>query len=183
MKRLTAMLALCLAPILVHAQAFVELSLGEADFGLGSAPGVDVKDTDTSWAISGGYMFNPTIGAEVGYRSLGEASVSGITPGGDSVRATIDFAGVFAGMVGRFPMADRLHFLGRFGLFLWEGEGRLVENGVLTESIDDDGTDLYFGVGASYAVSRNVDVGVGWTRYDVDGDNLDALELKLRFNF
>ena len=183
MKRLTAMLALCLAPMLVHAQAFVELSLGQADFGLGAAPGIDVKDTDTSWAISGGYMFNPSIGAEAGYRSLGEASVSGTTPGGDSVRATVEFAGVFAGMVGRFPMADRLHFLGRFGLFLWQGKARLVENGVLTESADDDGTDLYFGVGASYAVSRNVDVGAGWTRYDVDGENLDALELKLRFNF
>lgn len=182
MKKLAAILALSFTPLMAHAQGFVEFSVGQASVDLGDLGATSVDDTDTTWAIGGGYMFHPNVGAEIGYRHLGEASATFIS-GGDVIRATAEVTGIFAGAVGRIPVSERFNIVPRAGLYLWESEGRGFLNGVQVVSADDDGTDIYFGVGASYAVSRQVDMGLAWTRFDIDGDDVDAIELKVGFRF
>ena len=38
-------------------------------------------------------------------------------------------------------------------------------------------------LGGAARLRQHFELGVGWTRFDVDGDRADTLELKLRFNF
>src|SRR5690349_1712743 len=104
MKRALAILALSAAATGVQAQqTFVELGVGQSMFDVDSVPGVTVDDKDTTIAISGGWMFHPNFGAEVGWRDLGGLSASG--PLGS---ASVEVDGFLIGAVGRFNVAPNI---------------------------------------------------------------------------
>ena len=127
-------------------------------------------------------MFNPNLGIEAGYRDLGEVTAKGVVAG-DDVEVSVEASGFFGGLVTRIPASERFNFAGRFGLLLWELDTSVRVNGIPAGSADDDGNDFYFGLGASYAVSNAIDLGLSWTRFDIDGDDVDAIELRTRFSF
>jgi OmpA-OmpF porin, OOP family len=184
MNKLLIALLFFLTSLGASAQGFVELGIGQATVDIDAAElGADtVDDKDTTWAISGGYMFHPMIGAEIGYRNLGETSFSATGPGGTAT-ATVEVDGFMLGALGRIPVIDRLEIVPRVGLYRWDVKGRVFLNGVLVDSVDDDGTDLYFGVGAQYAITKQFHVGAHWARFDIGGDDVDVLELKVGFRF
>ena len=169
-KQLAAAVVLALAPFAVQAQmqqlqgkAFVELGVGQASYD------VDISDdSDTTFNISAGYMFHPSVGAEIGYRDLG-----GISEGG----AGVEVSGFQLGAVGRFAVTPRIAIVPRLGFYLWEADA----TGLATGS--DDGSDLYFGVGADFAVTQNVTVGAHFVRFDVDGDDVDVFEVRAGYRF
>jgi OmpA-OmpF porin, OOP family len=174
MKKALAILALSAAATGVQAQqAFVELGLGQAMYDVDGAPGVSVDDKDTTFAISGGWMFTPNIGAEVGYRDLGGISASG---GGASASADVD--GFMLGVVGRINVAQNIAIVPRAGLYMWDASG-----GGLASGAGEDGTDFYFGVGAEYSFTKQFFAGAHWARFDLDGSDVDVIELKVGFRF
>src|SRR5688572_21844494 len=148
MKKLFAVLALCLCGPAFGQQGFVELGIGQSKVDLDAADlGADtVDDKDTTWAISGGWMFHPMIGAEIGYRNLGETSASA-TVGPNTARATLEVEGFTLGAVGRIPVGAKFEIAPRVGFYRWDLKGKFFFNGVQVDSADDDGTDVYFGVG------------------------------------
>ena len=175
MKKALAVLALSAAATGVQAQqAFVELGVGQAMYDVEDVPaGVSVDDKDTTFAISGGWMFTPNIGAEVGYRDLGGISVSA---GGASASADVD--GFMLGAVGRFNVAQNIAIVPRIGLYMWDASG-----GGLASGGSDDGTDLYFGVGAEYSFNKQFFAGVHWARFDASDADVDVIELKVGIRF
>jgi OmpA-OmpF porin, OOP family len=183
MKKLFAALALCLCGPAFAQQGFVELGIGQANVDLDAADvGADTLDNkDTTWAISGGWMFHPMIGAEIGYRNLGETTASATGPGG-TARVTLEVEGFLLGAVGRIPVGP-IEIAPRIGLYRWDLKGSAFLNGVQFDSADDDGTDVYFGVGAQYVISKQFHVGAHWTRFDIDGDDVDVFEVKVGFRF
>ena len=163
-------------------EGFVELGIGQATYDL-EVEGASVDDKDTTFAVSGGWMFHPMIGAEVGYRNLGEVAATATGPGG-TARVVVEVDGFMIGGVGRIPVGPQgLEIVPRVGLFMWDLKGRATLNGVPLDSADDDGTDVYFGVGVQYAFTRRVHLGAHWARFDIGGDNVDAFELKAGFRF
>ena len=182
MKKLAAALALSLAAFGAHAQGFMEIGVGQSKFDFDAPSPAAVDDTDTTVAVSAGYMFTPILGAEIGYRDLGETSASQ-TILGSAVRATAEVNGITLGAVGRFALGERLSIVPRAGLYLWDGKGRGSVNGAQVAGADDDGTDLYFGVGADYSFTRQWYAGAHWARFDIDGDDVDVLELRVGFRF
>jgi OOP family OmpA-OmpF porin len=182
MKKLLAVIALSLAPTFALAQGFVELGLGIAKTDLGDLGATSTDEKDTTWAISGGWMFHPNIGAEVGYRNLGETSAT-VVSGPNTITAIVDVDGFMLGAVGRIPVVDRFSIVPRIGLYRWELEGRGFLNGVQVVSDDDSGTDLYFGLGAQYEITKQFHVGAHWARFDIDGDDVDVFEIKVGFRF
>jgi hypothetical protein len=187
MKRALAFLVLSLIPLGARGEGFIELGIGQSEIDLDIGPlppsvSVSKDEKDTTWAVSGGWMFNPMFGLEIGYRDLGEVSLSA-TDGVDTVSATAEVDGFTLGLVVRVPATEKLFIVPRLGLYRWEGKGRILVNGVQVESVDDDGTDLYFGVGADYAFTRSLFAGAHFVRYDVDGDDALVFELRLGFRF
>lgn len=184
-RLLAATAVLALAPLLAHAQAFVELGIGQSSVDLDELTALGASSTDekdTTFAISGGYMFHPNIGAEIGYRDLGEASATVVGPGGTGV-VTAEVSGFFFGLVGRLPVSERFSIVPRFGLYMWEGDVTGTVNGTTVLSESDDGTDPYFGIGAQYDITRQMHVGAHFARFDLDGDDVDVIELKVGFRF
>jgi OOP family OmpA-OmpF porin len=186
MKKLLAVIALSLtstySPI-SPAQGFVELGIGQAKVDLDAADfGADTVDNkDTTWAVSGGWMFHPNVGAEIGYRDLGETSASAVVPP-NVLSATAEVDGFMLGAVGRIPVGP-VEIAPRIGLYRWDVKGRVFLNGAQVDSADDDGTDLYFGVGVQYVIAKQFHVGAHWARFDIDGDDVDVIELKVGFRF
>ena len=164
-------------------QGFVEVGIGQAKFDV-EVTGATVDDSDTTWAISGGWMFHPMIGAEVGYRNLGEVTATGTVPGG-TLRVNVEVDGFMLGGVGRIPVGPQgLEIVPRIGLYMWDLKGSATLNGApFGGSADDDGTDLYFGIGVQYAFTRQLHVGGHWARFDIGGDDVDVFELKVGFRF
>jgi opacity protein-like surface antigen len=141
----------------------VGASIGQADLDI---------DKDTAWKASIGYQINRTFAAEVGYTNLGEVS-EGVGPLSAEAEATAwEVIGI-----AKFPVANQLSIYGLAGIAMAEVEGR-----VLGVSFSDDSTELTFGVGAQYDVSRNLGVRAQWQRYGADED-IDVISVGVVFKF
>jgi OmpA-OmpF porin, OOP family len=174
MKKSLFAVLIAFAPAVAQAQGFIELGIGQSSFDLPDFPGVSIDDSDTTWAVSGGYMFHPSFGAEVGYRDLGEITVTD-----PAVSVTAEVTGIMLGVVGRLAVAERLSIVPRFGLYLWDVEAS-ASNGF---SDSDDGHDFYFGIGADFQINPKTHVGLHFARFDIGGDDVDVIEAKLGFRF
>ena len=131
---------------------YVSGSLGNAEVDI---PGAE---DSTAWRIAGGYKINRTFGAELGYANLGDFG-----GGGDDV-TSLELAATAS-----FPLANQ------FSLYGLVGFARL-------EAGSEEETELMFGVGAQYDVSRNLGVRLKWHRYDTD-EAIDVLSLGVVWKF
>jgi OOP family OmpA-OmpF porin len=133
--------------------------------------------TDTGWKLAIGNQFNPNVALEFGYADLGEAKV---TAAGVSCKA--DANGFGASVVGSLPAANQLSFTGRVGLFRWD-ESITCSAGAASVSDSDSGTDLAFGVGVRYDITKTVGVRGEWERYDLDDADVDMLSFGVVVKF
>lgn len=191
MKRTVALLALLALPVAAHAQFFAEGTFGgaKADLDDFQTQGFTADDASGTWSLGGGYMFNPFLGVEAGYRSIGEAeltslgAVSGTFGGAPfssagplSIKA--DAKGVYVGPLFE-TFVERFRLNARAGMFAWKSD---VTVGALTHK--DDGLDAYAGLGVSYAMTSNAFFGMSWTRFRVlDEIDVDAWEIRLKYSF
>ena len=161
---------------------FVEAGVGMStvDTGLDGVPGVSVDEEDVFFSIGAGYGFNKMFAIEGGYVDLGEVKASEAATG---YSASISADGFYFGPRLTFEISPQLEAYGRVGVFAWDAEGKDSDG----FSASDDGTDVYFGVGAAYKISDKVSIGAEWTRYayedDVDDFDVDTYGSKLKFNF
>lgn len=121
-------------------------------------------DKDTGFRFVGGYNINRTFAAELGYSMLYDK---------DDVEVTAwELVGI-----AKMPLGTNFSVFGKLGFAMWEAEAD-----VLGLTFKDDGTDLTFGAGVQYDVSRNLGVRAQWQRYDVDSD-ADVLSIGLVYQF
>ncbi|MGH8669669.1 MAG: porin family protein [Burkholderiales bacterium] len=142
---------------------YLGASIGQADLEI---------DKDTAWKIFGGYQLNRTFAVELGYTNLGEASETVL-----GVPATAEATAWEVIGVAKFPVANQFSVYGLAGIAMVEAEGRA---GGIT--VSDDSTELTFGVGAQYDVSRNLGVRAQWQRYGADED-IDVISLGVVWKF
>lgn len=141
---------------------YIGASIGSTDFdACGGAPaGASCDDKDTGWKIVGGYKFSTSLSAEVGYIDMGEvvASAGGLTA--DIGVTTFYFAGLAA-----WPLGDSgFSIFGKLGFHLWD-----VDAGAFGS---DDGTDLMWGLGMQYDLSKNLGLRVEYEAFDDADVNL-----------
>jgi OOP family OmpA-OmpF porin len=174
MKKTLAFLALVLLPAAAQAQFYVEGTFGAGRVELDDfrALGLSGDDAAGTWSIGGGYMFNPFLGIEAGYRAFEELEF------GSPVSLRADAAGVYVGPVFE-TYVERFHLNARAGGFAWKSD---VTIGGITQK--DDGFDAYVGLGVSYAMTPKAFFGLSFTRYRVlDEVDVDAWDLRLKYSF
>lgn len=181
---LAILLAIGMTGSSVHAaeesNLFIEAGVGKSSIDIDGAPGVSVDEDDMSFSIGAGYSFNKMFAIEAGYVDLGEVKVS--IPEIDYT-ATASADGFYVGPRLTLEITPQFEAYGRVGMLAWDAEAK-DSNGF---SVSDDGTDVYFGIGAAYKISDQVSLGADWTRYafESDGDDadVDTFGAKLKFNF
>ncbi len=121
-------------------------------------------ETATSSEIHVGTGILPFIGVEGGYVNHGEFDINGGNFKASSLyaalRPSIDFG--------------PLHVYGRAGIHSWDSE---------FGSIEDDGIDPMYGVGAEYAVYGPFSVGASYHIYKLDGEDVENFSVTATFHF
>jgi len=168
--------------------AEVDYSLSDAadlDDG-GNFSNVDIDDSDTTFGLNAGYRVNPYFAVEVGYQDFGEYSISANSDGSGffwfpgPVEATAEVTGIMLGVKGIFPVQENFEVYGKAGMNRWDADYDYTDT-CCTVSESDDGTDAYFGIGATYILNK-VGLSAGYTRFDVADTDLDVFALSVEVN-
>ncbi len=144
----------------------------------GAVFGVDygrtkVSDTDISgngFGVFGGYRFNETFAAEVGYRKLFNETVRVL-----GVPVNLKGTAVQASVLAYLPVGSDVSLFGRLGYNRLKGEGSAA--GFRTSESE---TKALFGFGAEYAFTKNVNARLEYQKLDSD---TSALVLGVKFGF
>lgn len=115
------------------------------------------SEEDTAFKLIGGYQFHRNVAAEIGYGMLVDKGSTEVT----SLEAVA---------VGIFPVMDRLSVIGKLGF-------------ANVDSGSDDSTDLTYGVGVQYDITRNLGARAQWQRYDTDPTEVDLLSVGVVYRF
>jgi OOP family OmpA-OmpF porin len=139
-----------------------------------------VDDSDSGFKIFGGYQFSRNWGVEVGYVDFGKAGLSGSMLGipftGDLGVTALTVAGT-----GTMPMNESFSLLGKVGMWNWDAKASVAALGT-AGSASDSGTDLFFGVGLRYNLSKSLGLQLEVEQYSGD-DSITYTSLGLRYKF
>lgn len=133
---------------------------GDAGFYLGGSYGVakvnDSEFDDDNDVPQGflGIQFNSVLGIEASYIDFG-------TYGGGLARASTDGYGL--ALTGTLPLSESFGLYAKVGQFWWDSDVRTLG---FRDSYD--GSELYYGVGLSFAMTDNLDFRISYDRLDVD---------------
>ena len=123
----------------------------------------------------GGYNVNKFLGVEGGF--IYSKLDFNITDGVNRATGDLKVSAFDLGIVGKFPINDYVSPFGRVGLAIWDAEAEVA--GV---TVDDDGTDLMFGLGLEISPTDNIAIRGEWSRINAD-DNVDFISLSAIYEF
>jgi len=150
----------------------------------GAVLGLD--DSDMGWKAFLGYQFHPNFAAELSYVDLGKYNVNHVLAPGTENDTVEPDAWCLSG-VGSYPVSGGLSLLGKLGVCKWDDHaGETVTGGAVPDREGADGTDLTFGIGASYDLSEHVATRLELERYlnvSEDKGNVDMLSLNILYRF
>jgi OOP family OmpA-OmpF porin len=154
------------APAVSMAQArgetgwYAGITLGQSEVKSVDCTGFTSCDAkDTAFRILGGYQINRNFAAELGYHDLGKVKVSAPGVSFDIKSNAWELVGV-----GAYPLANQFSVYGKLGFY--RGETKVSGGG------KDTNTDLTYGIGGQYDLSREVGIRAEWQRYGkIGGDS------------
>ena len=182
---------------------YVSATLGntEVDLGISSGTGYTVDDDDASYGLNLGYKFSDSFSAEIGYQYLGEASItatSNITGTAWGYAYTINSGSTVAGegdgftfgIKGNYPVTENFDIYGKAGLLAWTVDYSISGTATVagttytgSGSFDDDGSDLYYGVGAQYNFNDSVGLGIEYVNSEIADADTDTFNASLMVQF
>jgi OOP family OmpA-OmpF porin len=156
--------AVACASMMLSASAFAQIHHDAGpyvgvNYGMFKSRGDDFEDENDYFEGLVGYRFNGFFGLEANYANFGEF-------GGDLATAEVDGWGVAA--VGFIPLSDTFSLYAKAGQFFSTVD---VDLAGFTDSFDDE--QIFYGLGASFAVADPVDIVIEYNRYKVEVDDSD----------
>jgi len=169
--------------------------------------GVTVDDDDSEMMLGVGYRLtdNLAVEAAMGMGSEVSATTSGTVTGtlyGKSYTATgsvkvsaeTDNSFMLGGVYSA-PINNQFSLNAKAGLLFWDVDYIASASGTLTYDgtsysgstsetfLSKDGEDLYYGIGAAYAASEDVDIRADYMRTEIDDADIDVISLAAVVNF
>jgi OOP family OmpA-OmpF porin len=141
-----------------------------------------VDDSDSGFKIYGGFQLNKYFGAEIGYVDFGKVGVSGSVLGVPFTSSSSVTAYTFAG-VGTLPLTESFALFGRVGLAAWNVDFSASALGA-SGSLNDNGTDPFYGIGARFNLNKNWGLVVEYEKYKAsDWGDAAFTSLGVRYKF
>jgi OOP family OmpA-OmpF porin len=145
----TALVALGLGAVSAHAAgAYAGAGLGSPDYRGGDVNGITGNGSGVSEQVYGGYQFTPNFALEAGIANLGHI---------DNSNGTVNSHGEYFDVVGFLPLQDNWSLLGSIGM---------ARVNLDTSNGDSRGNGLKLGLGAEYALNRNISLRGEVERYE-----------------
>ncbi|RDW95428.1 hypothetical protein J057_24475 [Marinobacter nanhaiticus D15-8W] len=136
--------------------------------------------------IGAGYRLNDQFAVEVAYIDLGDTEVHfQSTPINRKIAEVHPESGQgpAASVTYRYGLGERWGLGARVGVFFWEGDYGTSQGGVAVADTSDDGTDLYYGIGADYRYSELLSLRTEVQRFEFDRDPTYYVSAGLDFHF
>ena len=149
-------LSAALVALPAAAQFYVGAGVGQSkakDFCGGGGGFDSCDDKDKAWKVYGGYAFSPYFAAEIGYSDLGRFKAT-LAPFTDEAKAS----------------AWEISALGA-----WPIVPRLKDSSNNSADFEHDNSDLTYGLGMQFNITRNLAVRGEWQRYQKMGGGEVAL--------
>ncbi|TLX47714.1 hypothetical protein C1E24_07250, partial [Pseudoalteromonas phenolica] len=173
----------------------VEAGVGQAkaDYSMTNVDGVTevmVDDSSNSWSAGVYYQLTSDWSTSLRYIDLGQGRVSfkgeSLTP--DSVHQRV--AEQVPSFSEGFALQAKYNFLtfghARVGAFLgaykWQYKVESVRDNQLIKS-EMNGTDLYYGIGMSYALTDSLSVQLDYSHFNLEPESVSDLQLGLSYRF
>ena len=152
------------------AQLYLGAHIGQAEYKEGCLGTGECDDADTAWKFLGGFQFNKFFAVELGYYDFGEASSGNVKIEGEAFELVA---------VGSFHLNESFSVYGKIGGY----QGKLKGAG-----LDEDSTDVTYGIGARWDFTKRLGVRAEWQRYESLGGglvetDLDVLSIGIIFSF
>ena len=151
-----------------------------------------LDEEDSGYSLFAGMPVNENLDIEVSYQDFGEASLSGVS--GNQFRvgsttyqftttATIALDANSFGIAAKpkYKINDNISVYGKLGLHNWEST-LSVNAATGSANISEDGTDIFYGAGIQ-ANYNNLSARVGYTIYDLDGEDVESINVGLAYRF
>lgn len=151
------------------------LDLGELGVGL------QIEDSSPTWSAFGGYRMNSYLGVRGGYVDFQTFDdLLELAPVGDVPDVDLDLEGWMISLDANLPLGNWLSVTGRAGYMDWESR-LAIDDFDFQEA--DSGTDPFLGGGAELHLGPHVGVEASYTRFDLNGSDVDYTALGLRVIF
>jgi opacity protein-like surface antigen len=151
-----------------------------------------LDEKDSGYSIYAGLPMSDTMDIEVSYNDFGEASLSGVSGNQFSLdgttyefNATATLA-VKASSIGvaakqKVELSEGVMLYGKVGIHQWDSELSIAST-TATANADEDGTDVFYGAGLELSIS-NLKGRIGYSLYDLDGEDIDSLNIGFIYSF
>lgn len=151
-----------------------------------------LDEEDNGYSLYAGMPLSDTMDIEVSYNDFGEASLSGNN--GDqfildgttyqfTTTATLAASATSIGVAAKqkIELSEGVKLYGKLGVHQWDSELNITGTNTTTNA-DEDGTDVFYGVGLEVNLA-NLQGRVGYSMYDLDGDEVDSINVGFSYNF
>ena len=151
-----------------------------------------LDEKDSGYSLYAGLPLTESMDLEVSYNDFGEASLSGVN--GNQFKydgTTYEFTAtaslaVKATSIGvaakqKLKLSEGIMLYGKLGVHQWDSEFK-VSSTDTSASLDDDGADVFYGAGLEVSMS-NLKGRIGYSLYDLDGEDIDSFNVGFTFNF
>lgn len=147
----------------------------DADFE--NADDVSFDDSDTTWGVRVGYMFNEYFGIEGGYIDLGNYE------GGSGIEVDADSWQLAA--IVNYNFTEQFSLYGKGGLFFVNAKSDQFVPGVGLFQEDDNETEAYLGVGAEFDVVETFSLFAeySWIDTNVSDLSINMVLVGAKYNF
>ena len=151
-----------------------------------------LDEKDNGYSLYAGMPISETMDIEVSYNDFGEASISGLDGQqfiyeGTLYEWQVDASlAVKASSIGvaakqKYELSEGVMLYGKLGIHQWDSELNIASTDS-TLNADEDGTDVFYGVGLEVNLA-NLKGRVGYSMYDLDGEEVDSINVGFSYNF
>ena len=152
----------------------------------------NLDEKDNGYSLYTGFSVIENVDLEVSYNDFGEASLSGVSGNQFKIdgttyqftaTATLSVKATSIGVAAKpkLQLSDGVILYGKLGVHQWDSEFK-VSSTDTSATLDDDGSDVYYGAGLEVAIS-NFKGRIGYSLYDLDGDDIDSINAGFILNF
>jgi opacity protein-like surface antigen len=151
-----------------------------------------LDEKDSGYSLFAGLPLNENLDIEVSYNDFGEASLSGVsgnqfiidgTTYEFNATATLAVSATSIGFAAKpkVELSEGVILYGKLGVHNWDSEFNVTST-TATANESEDGSDVFYGAGIE-ANLINLKGRIGYSLYDLDGEDIKSVNVGLSYNF
>ena len=151
-----------------------------------------LDEKDSGYSLFAGLPLNENLDIEVSYNDFGEASLSGVSGNQFTIdgttyefnaTATLAVSATSIGFAAKpkVELSEGVILYGKLGVHNWDSEFNVTST-TATANEGEDGSDVFYGAGIE-ANLINLKGRIGYSLYDLDGEDIKSVNVGLSYNF